>query len=92
MGLDSNAVLAAKWLKIYIKLQPLLLFFQNHSFLQLLQLLLLSSQPAISKYFDSSKGPSHEVRVERSCQKPRSVVSVRSVICYGVYHWRFGVG
>ena len=38
LGLDSNAALAGKWLKIYIILQHLQLFFENQSFSQLLQL------------------------------------------------------
>ena len=51
LRVDSNAALAAKWLKMYIILQ---LFFQNQpflQFLQLLQLLLLSAQPACFYYW-----------------------------------------
>ena len=40
-----NATFAAKWLKVYVNLQLLHLFLQNHVFLQLLQLLQLNGHP-----------------------------------------------
>ena len=45
LGLDYNAVFATKWLKTYIILKILRLFFQNQPFFQLLKLLQLSGHP-----------------------------------------------
>ena len=53
LWLYSNATFAAKWLKIFIILQLLQLFFQNQPFLQLLQ---VSGPPILSKM--KTKSPS----------------------------------